>query len=71
MLSCRSGTKLVGLRKAGEEANLNGFYKIFCKIDSFCSNGEPNLLGWAVIVIVGLILLYLVLKFFGIVREPD
>jgi len=59
------------LRKTNEGTKLNGFYKLFCKIDSFCSNGEPNLLGWAVIVIVGLFLLYLVLKFFGIIRDPD
>ena len=59
------------MRKASKGANLNGFYKLFCKIDSFCSNGEPNLVGWAAIVIVGLFLLYLVLKFFGIIRDLD
>ena len=59
------------LRKTSEGATLNGFYKLFCKINSLCSNSEPNLLGWAVIVIVGLFLLYLVLKFFGIIHDPD
>lgn len=50
---------------------MNAFYKLFCKIDSLCSNGEPNLLGWAVVVIVGLFLSYFVLKFVGIIRDPD
>jgi len=50
---------------------MNAFYYLFCKIDSFCTNGEPNLLGWAVIVCGGLFLLFLVLKFFGIIRSVD
>jgi hypothetical protein len=50
---------------------MNGFYYLFCKIDSFCSNGEPNLVGWAVMVSGGLFLLFLVLKFFGIIRSID
>lgn len=47
------------------------FYKLLCSIDSLCSNGEPNLLGWAVIAIAGIFISYFVLKFFGIIRDPD
>jgi len=50
---------------------MKAFYDLFCKIDSLCSNGGPNWLGWAVMVCVGLFLLYLVLKFLGIIREGD
>jgi hypothetical protein len=59
------------MRGTSEGVNMNAFYYLFCKIDSLCANGEPNLLGWAVIVCGGLFLLYLVLKFFGIIRSVD
>lgn len=51
--------------------NLNAFYKLFCVIDSLCSNGEPNLLGWVVILAVGAFLVFLVLKYLGIIRSMD
>jgi len=50
---------------------MKGFYDLFCKFDSLCANGEPNFLGWAVIVCGGLFLSFLVLKFFGIIRSVD
>ncbi len=50
---------------------MNLLYDLFCRIDSLCSNREPNWLGWAVIVCGGLFLLYLVIKFLGIIRDMD
>jgi len=48
------------LRKTSEGVTLNAFYKLFCTMDSLCSNGEPNLLGWLVILAVGVFLVFLV-----------
>lgn len=59
------------LRRASEEVKLSAFFQLFCNVDSFCSKGEPTLLGWAVIVFLGLSLLYYVLKFFGFIHDPD
>jgi hypothetical protein len=50
---------------------MKGFYYLFCKMNSLCSNGEPNLLGWIVMGFGGLLLLFLVLKYFGIIRNLD
>ena len=47
------------------------FYHLFCNFDSLCSNGEPNFLGWAVIVVGAVFLVFLVLKYFGIIRSLD
>ena len=48
---------------------MNTFYNLFCKIESLCSKGEPNFLGWVVIVVGGVFLAFLVLKYFGIIRS--
>lgn len=50
---------------------MSGFYDLFCKIASLCSKGEPTFLGWAVIVAGAVFLVFLVLKYFGIIRSPD
>lgn len=50
---------------------MKGFYNLICMMDSLCSKGEPNLLGWIVIGSGGLFLLFLVLKYFGIIRNLD
>jgi len=50
---------------------MSGFYHFFCKIDSLCTKGEPNFLGWIVIVVGVVFLVFLLLKYFGIIRSVD
>ena len=50
---------------------MSRFYQLFCKIESLCSKGEPNFLGWTVIVVVVVFLVFLLLKYFGIIRSVD
>ena len=56
---------------ASEGGNMKGLYALFCKINSLCSNGEPNFLGWAVIVAAAVFLVYLILKYLGVIRTMD
>lgn len=48
---------------------MNAFYNLFCSINALCSKGEPNWLGWSVIVVGGVFLAFVVLKYFGIIRK--
>jgi hypothetical protein len=50
---------------------MDGFYNLFCKIDSLCAKGEPNLLGWIAILAGLAFLVFLVLKYCGIIRSVD
>lgn len=50
---------------------MNTFYNLFCMIGSLCSKGEPNFLGWSVIVVGAVFLVFLVLKYLGVIRSTD
>ncbi len=38
---------------------MNGFYEFFCKVEFLCYQGEPNWLGWIVIIPVGYVIFIL------------
>ena len=59
------------MSKVGEGVDMKDVYALFCKINSLCSNGEPNFLGWAVIVAAAVFLAYLILKYLGVIRSMD
>ena len=71
--SYRRGSKLtsVGHARASEKVKMSEFYRLFCEIDSLCAQGKPNFLGWIVIVIAVVFVVFLVLKYFGIIRSVD
>jgi len=71
--SCRRGSKLAGVghARASKKVKMSGFYHLFCEIDSLCTQGKPNFLGWIVIVVAVVFLVFLVLKYFGIIRSVD
>ena len=67
----RSKLACVGHAKSSEKVNMSGFYQLFCKIDSLCTRGEPNFLGWIVILVGVVFLVFLLLKYLGIIRSVD
>ena len=38
---------------------MNGFYEFFCKVEFLCYQGEPNWLGWIVIIPIGYVIFIL------------
>ena len=57
------------MRLASKGVNMDALYNLFCMIKSLCSKGEPNILGWSVIVVGGVFVVFLVLKYCGVIRS--
>ena len=41
----------------------------FCKVDAVCSQGEPNGLGWMLIIILGFLILFAAIGMFAYFAE--